>query len=179
MVAKRRIPAWLALLVLAPGLLLTFIGGLWAYMSFTAWPLHPNPQDVPSVTDQVPSPQWGDAVERARQIVRAALIERNLPGLSVAVGAGGEIVWAEGFGWADLENRVEVSPDTRQILESGVNPMLQTGGADSLVVDLTTDDVPDDDRGSRRQRGRQQPIELEGLAEVLGLALGSPEFQRR
>jgi CubicO group peptidase (beta-lactamase class C family) len=31
----------------------------------------------------------------------------------VAVGAGDEIVWAEGFGWADIEKRVPVAPDTR------------------------------------------------------------------
>jgi CubicO group peptidase (beta-lactamase class C family) len=31
----------------------------------------------------------------------------------VAVGAGGDIVWAEGFGWADLENRVPLAPETR------------------------------------------------------------------
>ena len=52
-------------------------------------------------------------MEQGRQIVRAGLTEQNLPGLSVAVGAGGDIVWAEGFGWADLENRVPVAPDTR------------------------------------------------------------------
>ena len=52
-------------------------------------------------------------MEQGRQIVRAGLTEQNLPGLSVAVGVGGDIVWAEGFGWADLENRVPVAPDTR------------------------------------------------------------------
>jgi hypothetical protein len=52
-------------------------------------------------------------VEQARQIARADLVEQNLPGLSVAVGAGGEIVWAEGFGYADLEERVPVRPNTR------------------------------------------------------------------
>ena len=31
----------------------------------------------------------------------------------MAVGAGGELVWAEGFGWANLENKVPVSPETR------------------------------------------------------------------
>jgi CubicO group peptidase (beta-lactamase class C family) len=41
------------------------------------------------------------------------LIEQNLPGLSVAVGAGSEILWAEGFGWADLEKRVPVAPQMR------------------------------------------------------------------
>jgi len=32
---------------------------------------------------------------------RRRISEQNLPGLSVAVGAGGDIVWAEGVGWAD------------------------------------------------------------------------------
>jgi hypothetical protein len=29
----------------------------------------------------------------------------------VAVGVGGDIVWAEGFGWADLEHLVPVAPE--------------------------------------------------------------------
>lgn len=72
----------------------------------------------------------------------------------------------------------EVSPDTRRILESGVNPMLGAKGADTLLVDLGAADEAADDQRPRR-RNRQAPIALEGLAQVLGLALGSPEFQRR
>jgi len=45
-------------------------------------------------------------------MMRAGLTQQNLPGLSVAVGVDGDIVWAEGFGWADLENQVPVAPDT-------------------------------------------------------------------
>jgi serine beta-lactamase-like protein LACTB len=45
--------------------------------------------------------------------MRAGLAEQNLPGLSVAVGVGGDIVWAEGVGWADIKTRVPVTPDTR------------------------------------------------------------------
>jgi len=88
-------------------------------MSATATLLHPNPQDAPSVASNIgntgatPVRQWADAVEQGRQIVRAALTEQNLPGLSVAVGAGDEIVWAEGFGWADLDKRVPVAPQVR------------------------------------------------------------------
>ena len=102
----------LVLVVVAAGLLLAAFLGLWGYMSATP-PLHPNPQDVPSVTRSAPLPRWADAVEQARQIVRADLIKQNLPGLSVAVGAGSEIVWAEGFGWADLEKRIPVAPPMR------------------------------------------------------------------
>lgn len=111
--SKNRIETWFALAVVAVGLLLTAIGGLWAFMSSTATPLHPNQQDLPSITHRAPLPKWADAVEQGRQIVRAGLTEQNLPGMSVAVGVDGNLVWAEGFGWADLEKRVSVAPDTR------------------------------------------------------------------
>ena len=111
--SRRRYQTWLALIVAGIGLLIAAVLGLWAYVSTTATPLHPNPQDVPSVTHSAPLPKWAGAVERGRQIVRAGLIEQNLPGLSVAVGVGGDIVWAEGFGWADLEQRERVAPETR------------------------------------------------------------------
>jgi serine beta-lactamase-like protein LACTB, mitochondrial len=103
----------LALIAVGIGLIAAAVVGLFVYMGVMATPLHPSPQDVPSVTGATPAQQRAGAVERARQIVRTALSEQNLPGLSVAVGAGGDIVWTEGFGWADLESRVPVSPDTR------------------------------------------------------------------
>ena len=110
--AKNRIPTWLKLIVGAIGLLLAPILGLWAYKSATTPILHPDPQQVRSVTHSDPSRKWTDAVERGRQIMRAGLINQNLPGLSVAVGVDGDIVWAEGFGWATLENQAPVAPDT-------------------------------------------------------------------
>jgi hypothetical protein len=73
--SKSRIQTWLALIVLAVGLLPTVILGLWGYISATATPLHPNLQDVPSVTHSAPLPKWADAVEQGRQIVRAGLTE--------------------------------------------------------------------------------------------------------
>ena len=111
-VAKNRIPTWLALIVGAIGMMLAAILGLWAYKTVTAPILHPDPQQVRSVTRSDPSRKWTDAVERGRQIMRAGLTQQNLPGLSVAVGVDGDIVWAEGFGWADLENQVPVAPET-------------------------------------------------------------------
>ncbi len=130
---KRRIPIWLALIVLAPGLLLLFVLGLWAYTAATARTLHPDPRDVPSVTQSPSLPKWVDAVERGRQIVRAGLTEQNLPGLSVAVGIGGEIVWAEGFGWADLEEQVKVAPDTR--FRIGTASTVLTSSAVGLLLE--------------------------------------------
>jgi serine beta-lactamase-like protein LACTB, mitochondrial len=132
-VSKSRIETLVALIVVAVGLLLAAILGLLAYMSITATPLHPDPQSLPSVTHSAPSGPWADAVERGRQIMREGLTEQNLTGLSVAVGVGGEIVWAEGFGWADLEDRVPVAPDTR--FRIGTASKVLTSAAVALLLE--------------------------------------------
>jgi CubicO group peptidase (beta-lactamase class C family) len=93
--------------------LIVAVGGLPLFLWATARPLHPEPQNAPSAVQSQPSPQWAAAVGRGRLIVRAVLSEQNLPGLSVAVGVGGDLVWAEGFGWADVETRTPVTPETR------------------------------------------------------------------
>jgi len=132
-VPKSRTHTFLALIVLAVGLLVAAVLGLFAYMSTTATPLHPNPQAVPSVTQSAPLPKWADAIERGRQIARAGVIDQNLPGLSVAVGVGGEIVWAEGFGWANLETRVPVAPDMR--FRIGTASKVLTSAAVGLLLE--------------------------------------------
>jgi serine beta-lactamase-like protein LACTB len=108
----RRKQIWLVVLAVPPGLLLVFIMALFAYVNATKTPLHPDPQQMKSVGHSDPSPKWSGAVERGRQIVRADLTRQNLPGLSVAVGVDGNIVWAEGFGWGNVETQVPVTPET-------------------------------------------------------------------
>ena len=108
-----RTETWVGLIIAAGGVLVMAIAGLFAFMTLTAKPLHPEPERVPSVAGSDPSQEWAGAVERGRQIMRTGLAEQNLPGLSVAVGAGGSLVWAEGFGWANLENHERVTPATR------------------------------------------------------------------
>jgi CubicO group peptidase (beta-lactamase class C family) len=130
--SKRRIETVLAIVVGAIGLGLLAIAGLWVYVSATATPLHPNAQDV-SVTGAAPSSRWNDTVVQAREVVRAHLVEQNLPGLSVAVGDGREIVWAEGFGWADLEKKTPVAPDTR--FRIGTASTLMTSAAAGLLLE--------------------------------------------
>jgi serine beta-lactamase-like protein LACTB len=107
-----RTKIWVASIAAILGLLPAVIVGLLGYLRATA-PLHTNAADVPTVAQSSPSPERAAAAELARQIVRAALVEQNLPGLSAAVGVGGDVVWAEGVGWADLESRQPVAPGTR------------------------------------------------------------------
>lgn len=128
-----RIETWLTLAVAGVGLILLGVAGLWVYMSATAKPLHPDAASVSSVANADPAQQWRDAIERAKQIARAGTSEQNLPGLSVAVGVNGEIVWAEGFGWADVDKQTPVTPGTR--FRIGTISMPLTAGAVGLLID--------------------------------------------
>jgi CubicO group peptidase (beta-lactamase class C family) len=122
-----RIETWLTLGVGGIGLILLFVGGLWVYMSATATPIHPDQQTISSVAGGDPARQWSAAVDRARQLVRADVAERNLPGLSVAVGINGDIVWSEGFGWADIEKQIPVGPRTRFRIGTASIPLTSAG----------------------------------------------------
>ncbi len=88
-------------------------------------------QVVPAVA---PSPsRYGDAIARGRLIVEAMRRHAGVPGISVAVGVDGEVVWSEGFGYADLENRVPVSDQTRFRVGSVSKPI--TAAAVGLLVE--------------------------------------------
>ncbi len=80
------------------------------------------------------------------------------------------------------------SPDTRQILLTGDNPLttkLGTGQATVPVGEPMTSGrggaAPARNGQPRAafQRAFGRPVQLEGLAQVVGLAIGAPEFQRR
>lgn len=64
---------------------------------------------------------YAEAIEEATALVQARSDE--LPGVSVAVGVEGRIVWAEGFGWADIEQRVPVRPASKFRVGSVAKPM--------------------------------------------------------
>jgi uncharacterized protein (DUF1800 family) len=84
------------------------------------------------------------------------------------------------------------SPDTRAVLMSGENPLLgkgesslpaAMGNPDDDAVMTTDMQRPNGQARTARQnpfgRANAQPPRLTGLAQVVGLAIGSPEFQRR
>src|SRR5262245_42422012 len=104
---KVRKETWLTLIGVAVVLPVAVIVGIVVFVNVSSSsPLHTSPADVPSTSGPAPPPAWANAVKKSQEIVRAGVVEQNLPGLSVAVGVEGDIVWAEGFGWANLEKRV-------------------------------------------------------------------------
>jgi CubicO group peptidase (beta-lactamase class C family) len=141
---------WAARTALAVGVVVAAFAAFLTHRVVVTAPLFPESQEVPSVVDSAPSPQYSAAVERARQLVRSAVSEQNLPGVSVAVGIGlpsvasakeGTVVWAEGFGWRDVVTRAPVTPDTRfnigtaaSAVTAAVAPLgLTNTGADSAA----------------------------------------------
>lgn len=73
------------------------------------------------------------AVAFTERIVEALREGSGTPGVSVAVGIGDRIVWSDGFGWADLEQRVAATRATRFRIGSVSKPL--TAAALGLLVD--------------------------------------------
>jgi serine beta-lactamase-like protein LACTB len=73
---------------------------------------------------EAPAPgRWAAAIDQGRATVAAVMAEHAIPGMSVAVLVDGAIAWSEGFGFADLEHRVPVTPLTRMRIGSVSKPV--------------------------------------------------------
>jgi CubicO group peptidase (beta-lactamase class C family) len=129
---SRRTPFW-ALLILVPAAVLVTVSGLWMARGVGQEPLHPDAARIPAVVHAEPSPEWAVAVERAREAVRASIREKRLPGVSVAVGIDRAVVWAEGFGFADLRTREAVTPRDR--FRTGTASIALTSAAVGLLLE--------------------------------------------
>jgi serine beta-lactamase-like protein LACTB len=73
------------------------------------------------------------AIELARTLIDAVMEESGTPGMSVAVGIDGRMVWSEGFGYADVENRIPVWEETKFRIGSVSKPL--TAAAVGLLVE--------------------------------------------
>jgi uncharacterized protein (DUF1800 family) len=124
-----------------------------------------------------------------------ALASNRVPGVSAAAWSG-----AQALANLPLDQQVdgvvkallggEASPDTRGILMSGENPFLKSAAAlDTTPGKITTPDpddptmapemAPRNPRAPARDRAFGPLAPAKGLAQLVGLAIGSPEFQRR
>jgi uncharacterized protein (DUF1800 family) len=118
-----------------------------------------------------------------------AVAAGRVPGASARAWAGDSIARLEREAQIDVVvNKLlggHASTATREILLTGRNPMLDRAAADSaqMVTDDTATEmvvgpVRQGQMGARRA-GFGAPPKLTGVAQVVGLALGAPEFQRR
>ncbi|MFQ5603335.1 MAG: serine hydrolase domain-containing protein [bacterium] len=61
---------------------------------------------------------YSQVISRAREMLQTHIDTLGIPGLTAAVLKNGSIIWAEGFGYADVENRVPVWPHTKMRIGS-------------------------------------------------------------
>ena len=66
------------------------------------------------------------AEETVRELASTVMERDRLPSLSIAVGRGGTVVFAEAYGSADLENTVPATPDTVYRIGSATKPLTAT-----------------------------------------------------
>lgn len=73
---------------------------------------------------EAPAPvRFAEAVEEARSMAVETRLRAGIPGMAVAVGVDGELAWAEGFGYADVEQRAPVWPNTKFRIGSVSKPL--------------------------------------------------------
>ncbi len=67
-------------------------------------------------------------------MVRDIMFKHQVPGATVAITHDGKLIFARGYGWADIENRQVMEPDTREVLAS-VSKSIETVTAMKLIQD--------------------------------------------
>jgi len=96
-------------------------------LSATAACAQPVTRPSPAPARAVATAQFTPAVrDSLRNAIRRLVDSAELPSLTVGISVGGRTVWAEGFGYADLAQRVPVTPDTRYSLASISKPITAT-----------------------------------------------------
>lgn len=109
------------------------------------------------------------AIARSRTVITDSMRAQNIPGLSIAVAVNGKVVWSEGFGLADLENQVHVTPATRFRIASVSKLFTAAAMArayDQGKLDLDTavqQYVPDFPRKEQEITARQLAGHLSGI----------------
>src|SRR5262245_9435755 len=78
----------------------------------------PTPVAAQSVTAAKTTPTLEERLGRLAAEIERARIEQHAPGVAVAVERGGEVIFARGFGLANVPNKTPVTPDTRFFIGS-------------------------------------------------------------
>lgn len=114
-------------------------------LAVAAAPVARAASPAPSLAAAAPvaaSGRWAEAIASGRATLQGMIDRGEAPGCAVAVAAGGEVVWTEGFGWADLERRVPATERTRFGIGS-ISKSLTAAALVALAEDGTLDlDAP-------------------------------------
>ena len=88
---------------------------------------------VLSLVTLLPRPAHAQNLQAVDEYVAAELARQKIPGVAVAIVRKGEVIKAQGYGHANVEHRVPVTPDT--IFQSGSVGKQFTAAAVMLLVE--------------------------------------------
>lgn len=69
----------------------------------------------------------GNPFAKLRENIQSEIKEKNIPSLAVAVIRDGKILWEEGFGWANRQQKIQATEHTMYSLASISKPITATG----------------------------------------------------
>jgi N-acyl-D-amino-acid deacylase len=132
-----------------------------------------------SATDHAaaPLPVTGDenpVLSSFDELMRSFMAEHQVPGAALAVAKGGELVYARGFGFADVLKKTPVQPDSLFRIASLSKPLtavavLQLAEQGKLALDEPMlDQLPPDTRPARLGDPRIQRITIRQLLRHTG-----------
>ncbi len=75
---------------------------------------------------------YAPAIEKARSLLAEMQEKNKIPGISVTVMVKGQVVWSEGFGYADLEQQVKVDPSKTKFRVGSVSKTLTSSAMAKL-----------------------------------------------
>ena len=88
---------------------------------------------APALSFQLQANSYEGAIQKARRFMQDSLKASRIPGASITVSIKGKVVWSQGFGYADLEQNVPVTPQTKFRVGSVSKPL--TAAALGLLYD--------------------------------------------
>lgn len=88
---------------------------------------------------QLFSQDYSRAIEKADSVVQSFVRSTSLPGMSISVFVGENMIWSEGYGFADVENQVPVNPSLTKFRIGSVSKTLTSAGMGVLMQEKMLD----------------------------------------
>lgn len=99
-------------------------------------------QAVPSAAQSDYHDEYETEISEAKEQVETWMKKQQIPGVQVAVMKGGELLWSEGFGYANVEHQINITHRTKMRIGS-VSKTLTAAALGLLVEqDLLDLDIP-------------------------------------
>jgi len=76
-----------------------------------------------------------ETIKTANKIAQEFLSKEKVPGMAISVSKNGELVWSEGFGYSNIEEKIEVNPSVTQFRIASISKSLTAAALAKLMDD--------------------------------------------